>query len=105
MTRRFFVSARSGLTVFREVAISDACDEEEIIDDMLNELSSLDGSVWHQGTVWASMPASCTLSQSINEYARYARFKGFNPAFDARSMHLLKCGIAFQLAEKYLRSV
>lgn len=102
MTRRLFVSARSGLTVFREVAVSDACEEEEIIDDMLHELASLDSNVWYRGTVWASMPANRTISQSLSEYERYARFKGFNPTFDARSMHLLKCGIAYQLAEKYL---
>lgn len=104
MTKRFFVSSKSGLTLFREAEMaSGTCEEEDIIDSMFNELASLDRDVWHRGMVWASMPANCAISQSISEYARYTRLKGFNPVFDPRSMHLLKCGIAFQLAERYLR--
>lgn len=102
MTRRFFASTRSGLTVFREVNIADSCEEEYIIDEMHHELASIDRDIWHCGMVWAIMPANCALSQSVSEYARYTRLKGFNPVFDPRSMHLLKCGIAFQLAERYL---
>lgn len=101
MTRRFFVSSKSGLTLFREVSVFDHCEEEDVIDDMFHELASLESDVWSRGTVWASMPADRSISQSLSEYARYARLKGFNPAFDNRSLHLLKCGIAFQLAERY----